>query len=309
MQPSANRFYSFNAYLKSIFGCRVHKIPLDAGFNCPNRDGTLSRAGCIYCNPKGSGTGAFAKGISITDQLNMSKQKVIKRFKAKKFIAYFQAFTNTYAPVEKLEAIYSEALRVEDVVGLDIGTRPDCIDEPTLQLLEGYAQSHLVWLEYGLQSAHDKTLMQINRGHDYQTFVKAVKATEHRNINICAHIILGLPGENRQDMLETVKAMTDLNIDGIKIHLLYVIQGTTLHAMHASGAYRCLEQPAYVDLVCDIIELLPAHMVIMRLTSDPHPYELVAPQWARNKKQTLDMIHQSLIDRDAYQGRQYASRV
>jgi radical SAM protein (TIGR01212 family) len=305
MQPPVNRFYSFNSYLKSIFGCRVHKISLDAGFTCPNRDGTLSRTGCIYCNPKGSGTGAFAKGISITDQLNMSKKKVIKRFKAKKFIAYFQAFTNTYAPLEKLEAIYSEALGVEDVVGLDIGTRPDCINEATLKLLEGYAQSHLIWLEYGLQTAHDRTLARINRGHDYQTFVNAVKATQHRSINICAHVILGLPGESRQDMLETVKAVADSKIDGIKIHLLYVIQGTPLHALHSSGKYRCMEQSAYIDLVCDVIELLPAHMVIMRLTSDPHPNELVAPKWALDKKKTLDMIHQRLNDRETCQGRRY----
>ena len=302
MQASGNRFYSFSAYLKKMFGCRVHKISLDAGFTCPNRDGTLSREGCIYCNPRGSGTGAFSRGISVADQLEQSKAKVAKRFKAKKFIAYFQAFTNTYAPVQKLERLYSEALGVEGVVGLAIGTRPDCINEATLELLEGYARSYMIWIEYGLQTSHDLTLARINRGHDYRTFVKAVKATQHRNINICAHIILGLPGENRQDMLETVQALAGLNLDGIKIHLLYVIKGTPLHALHAAGKFRCLEQAAYADLVCDVIERLPPRTVIMRLTGDPHPHELVAPQWALDKRSTLDLIHQRLAHRDVHQG-------
>jgi radical SAM protein (TIGR01212 family) len=249
----------------------------------------------------------LAKGISITEQLRINKQRVAKRFKARKFIAYFQSFTNTYAPLEKLEAIYSEALREGDVVGLAIGTRPDCINEPTLALLEGYARSHLIWIEYGLQSIHDRTLAQINRGHDYQAFVRAVKATQNRKIRICAHIILGLPGETRKDMLETVKALADLKIDGIKIHLLYVVEGTPLHALHSAGKYRCLKQDDYVNIVCEVIEHLPANMVVMRLTSDPHPHELIAPRWALDKRNTLAMIHQRLEDRDSYQGRYDAS--
>lgn len=298
-----NRFYDLNTYFRRRYGERVHKISLDAGLSCPNRDGTLGGQGCIYCNAKGSGTGNLAKGYSITDQLEASKAPVIKRFKARKFIAYFQSFTNTYAPVETLKQLYEEALAVDDVVGLAIGTRPDCVSTEVLDLLQGYTRDYLIWLEYGLQSAHDTTLKAINRGHDVGAFEKAVTATAGRGIHISAHMILGLPGETRREMLETAAFIAGLPIEGVKLHLLYVVKGTALARLYGQGGYQCLEQRAYVDLVCDVLERLPGHMVIQRLTGDPHRHELIAPQWALEKNATVAMIRERLEERDTWQGK------
>lgn len=296
------RYFDLNTYFKSIYGQRVHKLTVDAGLSCPNRDGTLSTGGCIYCNAKGSGTGAYAKGLSITQQLLASKSAVARRFKAGKFIAYFQSFTNTYAPVGRLQAFYDEALAVDDVVGLAIGTRPDCVGGPVLELLEEYARNRLIWLEYGLQSAHDRTLSFINRGHDSKSFVRAVTATQGRGIRICAHVILGLPGETPSQMLETADFIGRLGIDGVKLHLLYVVKGSPMEALYRSDAYQPLSQAAYVDIVCDFLSRLPEQMVIQRLTSDPHPRELVAPGWSMEKRETLAMIHDNLEKRDIRQG-------
>ncbi len=274
------RYYDLNTYFQGQFGMRVHKLAVDAGLTCPNRDGRVGTGGCIYCNSKGSGTGAHARGLSITRQLETARQKVAERFKAQRFIAYFQSFCNTYAPVARLRAMYDEALAVADVVGLAIGTRPDCVDEEVLDLLAQYARNHLVWIEYGLQSAHDQTLAAIHRGHNAAAFEKAVLATAGRGIRICAHIILGLPGENAAHMHATADYLARLPIDGVKMHLLYVIQGTPLARIYSSGGYCCLEQEEYVECVCDVLERLPGHIVIQRLTGDPHRSELVAPDWA-----------------------------
>ncbi|MFH1975742.1 MAG: TIGR01212 family radical SAM protein [Pseudomonadota bacterium] len=298
-----NRFYDLNTYFRNIFGCRVQKITVDAGLNCPNRDGTISEHGCIYCNSKGSGTGAHARGLSVSEQLVSGKAVLSGRYGAKKFIAYFQSFSNTYAPYDKLKKLYDEALSVEDIVGLSIGTRPDCINEPVLNLLQNYSKDYLVWMEYGLQSANDSTLMLINRGHDFECFRKAVELTKGRNIKICAHVILGLPGEDKSRMLETAKAVGDLQIDGIKIHLLYVIKGTKMEEMYLNGSFRCLEQEEYCKIVCDFLELLPKEMVIQRLTGDPHRDELVAPMWALEKAKTLSLIKNTLEKRDSRQGK------
>jgi hypothetical protein len=303
-----HRYTDFNTYLRRRFGCRVQKITLDAGLGCPNRDGTLSSGGCIYCNPRGSGTGAHAQGISISEQMRQGKAFLGRRYKARKFIAYFQSYTNTYAPVETLRRLYDEALAAENVVGLSVGTRPDCVDAGILDLLQGYRDEYLVWIEYGLQSAHDATLAAINRGHDFQAFVRAVADTRRRGIRICAHVILGLPNETRADMLETARRLADLPVDGLKIHLLYVVKGTPLEQLYRQQRYRCLEQDAYVELVCDFLERIPADMVIQRLTGDPHSEELVAPSWALNKRQTLQMIRDRLEERDTWQGRHALGR-
>ena len=297
------RYNNFNTYLRNIFGCRVQKITIDAGFSCPNRDGTISTRGCIYCNVRGSGTGAHATGLSVTEQLLQGKRALSKRYKAKKFIAYFQAFSNTYAPFDKLKSLYEEALEVDDVVGLSIGTRPDCVDESVLELLQGYGKKYLVWIEYGLQSVHDATLAFINRGHDFKCFKKTVAATKNRGIKICAHVILGLPNEKKTDMLKTARAVASMEIDGLKIHLLYVVKGTKLHKLYAAGKYRCLEQHEYVDLVCDFLERIPKNMIIQRLTGDPHPEELVAPMWSKKKMETMDLIKETLEKRDSWQGK------
>ena len=299
------RYNDFNTYLRSLFGCRVQKITVDAGLSCPNRDGRVSSGGCIFCNARGSGTGAHSRGQTVTDQLLQGKKFLARRYKAHKFLAYFQSFSNTYAPIDTLRKLYDEALAVEDVVGLSIGTRPDCVDVPVLDLLQDYAGHHLIWLEYGLQSASDKTLELINRGHDVRCFENAVRATLNRGIKICAHVILGLPGESRRDILHTAGTISDLGIDGLKLHLLYVVKGTPLETLYQQGNYRCLEQQEYIDLVCDFLERIPPEMVIQRLTGDPHPEELVAPQWARRKTDTLRIINETLEKRDSWQGKYY----
>ncbi|MCD6184521.1 MAG: TIGR01212 family radical SAM protein [Deltaproteobacteria bacterium] len=297
------RYNDLNGYFRKIFGCRVQKISIDAGLSCPNRDGTISTGGCIYCNAKGSGTGAHSRGLSITEQLDKGKQALAKRYKAKKFIAYFQSFTNTYAPVAKLEQLYGEALGVKDVVGLAIGTRPDCVDEQVLELLQNYARNWLIWIEYGLQTVHDATLSFINRGHDFKAFQNAVDATINRNIKICAHIILGLPGETGAMMMETARILSDMRIDGIKLHLLYVVKGTKLAELYNKGIYRCLEQDEYVNIIADFLEKIPSNIVIQRLTGDPHPEELIAPSWSIKKTETLALINEMLTKRDSWQGK------
>lgn len=297
------RYNDLNSYLRELFGCRVQKISIDAGLNCPNRDGTISTGGCIYCNERGSGTGSFRLGLSITDQLTRGKIALSKRYKAKKFLAYFQSFTNTYAPLDRLKAIYDEALSVQDIIGLSIGTRPDCVNEPIAALLENYAKTHLIWIEYGLQSANDHTLKIINRGHDFDCFKRAVELTKGRGIQICAHVILGLPGELPTDMLRTAKILADLGIDGVKIHLLYIVKGTKMEHLYRQGLYQCLTREEYAEIVCDFLEVLPPNMVIQRLTGDPHPEELVAPQWALEKSKNLTCIQDILERRDSRQGK------
>ncbi len=297
-----NRYNDLNTYLRSIFGYRVQKITLDAGMGCPNRDGTISDAGCIYCNRKGSGTGAHALGKSIAEQAEEAKRALSRRYKAKKFIAYFQSYTNTYAPPARLKALYDQALAIDGMVGLSVGTRPDCIDDEKLDLLAGYLDRFLVWVEYGLQSAHDATLRKINRGHDFAAFEKAVKETRRREINVCAHVILGLPGESEEKMLEMAKILSDMDINGIKIHLLYVVKDTVLHNWYKQGLYRCLTQDEYVDLTCKFLARLRKDIVIQRLTGDPHPGELAAPQWATDKAGTLERIRRTMEEQDLRQG-------
>ena len=295
-------YYDLNTYLRRRFGCRVQKISVDAGLTCPNRDGTLGTGGCIYCNDRGSGTGAWGRGLSIGQQIARSKGYLARRYKARKFLVYFQSFTNTYAPPETLRALYDEALSDPDVVGLSIGTRPDCVDETVLALLQGYARGHLIWVEYGLQTIHDTTLRRIHRGHDFADFRRAVAATRGRGIRMCAHVILGLPGETRRHMLATARTVAAMGIDGIKLHLLYVIRRTPLARLFEQGRYRCLRQGEYVRLVCDFLERLPPQMVIQRLTGDPHRHELLAPAWSLRKQETLARIRAELARRGTRQG-------
>lgn len=300
------RYRDFNTYLREIFGERVQKIPIDAGFGCPNRDGTISRKGCIFCDSRGSGTGALInKGISIRDQVSSAREYLRKRYGAKKFIAYFQSFTNTYAPLEKLKQIYDQGLCFDDIVGLSIGTRPDCVDKETLRLIASYKDKYMVWIEYGLQSAHDATLKLINRGHDVACFEKTVHMTVEYGINICVHVILGLPGEDREMMLATARYISSLPVHGIKIHLLYVVEDTALADMYRKGEFSCFEMQEYVELVVDFLELLRPDIIIQRLTGDPPRGELIAPVWAKEKAKVLTMIQQKLEQKNAYQGRLY----
>lgn len=297
------RYNDFNLWLRGRFGERVQKLSVDAGFTCPNRDGTISTGGCIFCNPKGSGTGAHAKGLTITEQIEKGKVGLFKRYKARKFLVYFQAFTNTYAPLSRLESVYGEALSVPGVQGLSIGTRPDCVDSEKIALLGGYAEEKMIWVEYGLQSIHDRSLAVINRGHDFRCFEEAVAMTKKTKVMTCAHVILGLPGESRSEMLENARVLGGMGIDGIKLHLLYVVKGTALEKIYKEGNFTCLEQDEYVELICDFLERLPSEVVIHRLTGDPHPWELVAPSWPLRKNETFGMIKQTMKERDSWQGK------
>jgi radical SAM protein (TIGR01212 family) len=296
------RYRSFSRYLREIFGCRVQKIPLDAGCICPNRDGRVGFGGCIYCGPRGSGTGAYEKGVPLSEQIRAGIESGKRRLGECKFIAYFQAFTNTYAPPERLKTLYDEALSHQEIVGLSIGTRPDCAPDEVLDLLEEYARRCHLWVEYGLQSAHDKTLEIINRGHDVAQFVDAVERTKGRGINICAHIILGLPGETKEEMMTTADLVASLGLEGIKIHSLYVLKGTKLAEMYQQGEFRLLKLDEYVNLVCDFLERLPPEMVIQRLTGEAPRDLLVAPPWSLEKMAVLGKIEAELERRRSYQG-------
>ncbi|MBF0379125.1 MAG: TIGR01212 family radical SAM protein [Desulfamplus sp.] len=303
------RYLDYNSYLKALYGERVQKIVVDAGLNCPNRDGSISTGGCIYCNSKGSGSGLWSRGLSITEQIELGRNAMARRYNAKKFLVYFQSYTNTYTTCERMKAMYDEALRVEGVVGMAIGTRPDCVDREKIELIASYSSKYLVWLEYGLQSIHDKTLAFINRGHDFSCCINAIDLVNdtntkfNSNINMCVHIILGLPGETKDMMVETARKIGNLGVNGVKIHLLYVVKGTLLEKMWIDGDYTCMTQNEYVETVCDFIENLPRNMVVQRITGDPHPDELAAPDWSLDKHTTFNMIQKTLEKRDSWQGK------
>jgi len=301
-----NRYRDYNTYLKEIFGQRVQKISLDAGFGCPNRDSGISGTGCIYCDQKGSGTGAkILNDISIKEQLSAGIEWAKTRYGAEKYIAYFQSFTNTYAPVNILKDMYSKALSCEGMVGLSIGTRPDCIDREKLELINSYTDNFLVWIEYGLQSSHDTTLAAINRGHGVKAFVDAVNMTAEYDINICAHVILGLPGETRDMMMKTARFLADQPINGLKIHSLYVSKDTRLATMYLNGEVSCMERDEYIETLIDFLELLPPEYIIQRVTGDPDRSELVAPSWTLEKTKNLKLFKKRLEKRDTWQGKKY----
>lgn len=298
------RYRDYNSYLRELFGERVQKISLDAGFTCPNRDGSISQNGCIYCDSKGSGSGAMVlKNQSIEEQLDSGIEFARKRYNAEKYIAYLQSFTNTYAPLDVLKDIYSRALSRKEIVGLSIGTRPDCVDKEILDLISSYMNKYLVWIEYGLQSSHDVTLAKIGRGHDVKTFIDAVKMTGNNGLKICAHVILGLPGENRSMMLETAKFLANQPIHGVKIHSLYITKGTEMEKVYLSGDYKCVEREEYIEILIDFLEHLPPDYIIQRLTGDPDRDKLLAPEWVLEKSLNLNLIKQRLEDRNTWQGK------
>jgi radical SAM protein (TIGR01212 family) len=296
-------YLDLNTYLKSRFGTRVQKLTLDAGLTCPNRDGRVGTGGCLYCNARGSGTGAAARGLSLTEQVREGISRLARRYGVSRFIAYFQSFSNTYAPAVRLRALYDEALAFPEVMGLSIGTRPDCLDDEVLDLLAGYARERLVWLELGLQSAQDETLRAINRGHDAACFSKAVERAASRGLEVVAHAILGLPGEGPREMAATAAYLARLPLQGVKIHLLYVVQGSGLARLYQQGAYPCLTEDEYVRLAVDFVELLPPGFVIHRLTGDPHRHELLAPEWCLDKSRVLSRIREEFARRGSCQGR------
>ena len=303
---SGKRYNDLKSYWRNLFGCNVHKLQIDAGFTCPNRDGRVARGGCIYCDGRGSKLRQQGALPPVAAQIAHGKKYYAG--KADKYIAYFQTFTNTYAPLTRLKSFYDEALSQEDIIGLAIGTRPDCLDPETIELLASYVPQYHVWLELGLQSIHNKTLRLINRGHSVEQFYSAVAALAGKNINLCVHIILGLPGEDEQDMLETAQSLAALPVNGIKIHSLLALEGTVLGEMYKKNEIEIIGKDKYVSLVCNILEILPRQMVIQRLTADGYRDIFLAPDWAANKLDVLNSINQELLRRASYQGKFYRQK-
>ena len=301
--PAIPRYVRYATYLRQTFGCRVHKVSIDAGFTCPNRDGSVATGGCIYCN-----NASFSPGnrrLSVTEQLANGKAFLQRRYGAKKFIAYFQAYTNTHADIAYLKDLYDEALACNDIVGLSIGTRPDCVPDTVLDLLAGYASRTDLWLELGLESGHDQTLALINRGHSVAAFNDAVSRARLRNLNLCVHLILGLPGETPDDMRATVRHVAHLRLDAVKLHHLHIVRQTVLEKMYRQGEVSVLSLDAYAALVADSLELLPPDTIIMRLMGDAPHGMLIAPLWSQDKRAALNRIEQELERRDIHQGSAY----
>lgn len=294
-------YRTLNALLRERFGVRVRKITLDAGLTCPHR-GPGKIGGCIYCNAQGSGTGAFSQGKSLLQQIEAQIPSMKRRYGAEAFIAYFQSYSNTYAPLNVLKALYDTIVPYPEIVGLAIGTRPDCIDSKRLELIESYTPEHLVWMEYGLQSGNDETLKRINRGHTVKTFIDAVTLTSRYDLRQCVHVIIGLPGEDMDDCIATARLVSSLPITDIKIHLLYVIKGTPLEEMLERGDYTVLTLEKYARAVAYFIAHLRHDIVIQRITGDPHKEELIEPKWALEKGKVRQAILQEMAREGLTQG-------
>ena len=299
------RYNQFSSFLKKKFGAKVYKITLDAGFSCPNRDGTISNCGCIFCDDGGSFSQAHSNLLSIEEQVKIEAETLAKRFKAEKFMSYFQAFSNTYKSVEELEKIYTASLNHPDIVGLSIGTRPDCVDDDKLKLVSSFAPDYYTWIEYGLQTVHDKTLLKINRGHDYKCFLEAYEKTRnYGGVNICLHVILNL-FETYEEMMETAQTIAKLEPDGVKIHMLCALEGTKVADMYRNGELDFMTEDEYVSTVCDFLEYLPPKTTIHRLAGNGLRTELVAPRWIGKKLDCLNKIDREFLRRDSRQGAKY----
>lgn len=290
----AASYYSLNRYLREHFGEKLYKIALDGGFTCPNRDGSLGLDGCIFCSGAGSGEFAGNREDSITLQIEKGKERLKKKFPGGRYIAYFQAFTNTYAPVEKLRPLYEEAINHPDVAVLSIATRPDCLPEEVLDLLAEMNRRKPVWVELGLQTIHERTAQYIRRGYSLPVYDQAVSHLKSIGVQVITHVILGLPGETEEDMKATVRYVGNSGADGIKLQLLHVIRGTDLEKDYREGRFSTMELSDYVRLVADCIALLPPDMVVHRITGDGDKNTLVAPLWSLDKKRVLNALNRAI---------------
>lgn len=288
------KYYSLNNYLRDTFGCKVYKLSLNGGFTCPNRDGSIDTRGCIFCSKGGSGDFAESPLLSISEQIEAGKKRVENKIKDGKYIAYFQAFTNTYATVEVLREKFAEAMESEDIVALSVATRPDCIGDDVLKLLAELNKIKPVFVELGLQTIHQKTADYIRRGYTLKVYDKAVKDLKSIGINTVVHIIIGLPGESKDDILETVRYVCKSGIDGIKLQLLHVIKGTDLEKDYNAGNFTLPSLDEYVDIIKSCVEIIPEGVVIHRLTGDGAKKDLVAPLWSADKKNVLNKINKAL---------------
>ena len=299
------RYRSFGAFMRTKFGFTVYKVNVDAGFTCPNRDGTLGLSGCIYCNNDSFRPNSCKPTVSLAGQIANGANHIKKRYKANKFIVYFQPYTNTYAPLETLRDLYSEALKQPDIIGLAIGTRPDAIDEQKISMLEELAQKHFILIEYGLQSIYDKSLTFINRGHDYAAFLEAVHLTSDKGIHIGAHLIVGFPTETRDEMLAMAGKISALPIGFLKVHQLQIIKDTPLADMYKENPFYTFGYEEYIDFIADFIERTSPDIVFQRLFATAPDSILVAPDWGKNRHRMLSDIEKRLEARDTYQGSKY----
>ncbi len=297
-------YYSLNEYLKQSFGEKVYKISLDGGMTCPNRDGTCGARGCIFCSSGGSGEFSADRNLSITEQIAQAKRRIRAKTDCRKFIAYFQPFTNTYAPVDYLRGIFTEAIAGEEIVALSVATRPDCLSREVLGLLSELNAVKPVWVELGLQTIHESTADYIRRGYPLSVYDEAVRNLKAIGVKVITHVILGLPGETREMMLRTVSYAGERS-DGVKLQLLHILKGTDLLPDYEAGKVPVMSLEQYADLLCDAVEALPRNVVIHRLTGDGDKKLLIAPLWSGDKKRVLNTIQRTFHERNVEQGRKY----
>ena len=296
------RYHTWNYYLRNTFGEKIFKVSINAGFTCPNIDGKITYGGCTYCSKEGSGDFAGNPKDDLIKQFYDIREMMLKKWPKAKYIGYFQAYTNTYAPLEVLKEKYETILELEDVIGLSISTRPDCLPDDVVEYLGELNERTNLWVELGLQTIHDSTSKIINRGHDYKTFLEGVEKLKSKNIKVIVHIINGLPGEDYNMMMETARAVSKMGVDGIKIHLLHVIKNTPMEKMLQNGMLKLMDQDEYINLVCDQLEILPEEMIVHRLTGDGKREDLVGPLWSLKKWEVLNQIDATLKERNSFQG-------
>lgn len=302
------RFHTWNHEMREQFGVKVFKVMLDAGFTCPNRDGSIAAGGCTFCSARGSGDFAGSRRDDLVTQFNQIRDLQHKKWPEAKYMGYFQAYTNTYAPVEELREYYEVILQQPGVVGLSIATRPDCLPEDVVDYLAELNERTYLWVEMGLQTIHESTSTLINRAHDTDTYYKAVESLRARGIRTCAHIIYGLPGEDREMMLATGDAVARMDVQGIKIHLLHLMQKTPMVRQYEAGLLRFLEKDEYVNLVVDTLERLPPEMIVHRLTGDAPRDKLIGPMWSLKKWEVLNAFDAELKRRDTWQGKLWTDK-
>ena len=289
------KYTTLNSYLKEKFGCKVYKISLDCGFTCPNRDGTLGYGGCIFCSEGGSGDFAESRTLGVTEQIESGKEKVKNKIKSGKYIAYFQAFTNTYADVNTLEKIFSEAINHPDIVALSIATRPDCLEQKKVELLSRLNKIKPIFVELGLQTVNEKTAKYIRRGYTLDVYDDAVERLHEQGINVVTHIIIGLPYETKEDMLSSVKYVCKVT-DGIKLQLLHILKGTDLAKDYFEHKFEILSLEEYTNIIAECVKIIPKNVVIHRLTGDGAKKDLIAPLWSADKKKVLNTINKRLSE-------------
>ena len=302
---NGKRYHSLNYFLRNKFGEKIYKISLDGGFTCPNRDGKVATGGCTFCSARGSGDFAGSRILSITEQFEDRKEMMQKKWKDGKYIAYFQAYTNTYAPVDELRRKYEEALAQKNVIAISIATRPDCLDDDVLDYLSELNKKTYLWVELGLQTINDETARNFNRGYDFEVFDNSLKKLQERGIEVVVHTIFGLPGETKEDMLKTVDYVAHSGAQGVKFHLLHLMEGTRMVKQYENGELQLLSKEDYIDLICEAVAMIPEEMVVHRLTGDAPRQSLIGPKKKKKKWEVLNDIDKALVDNNIWQGKNF----